>query len=91
VAGWGMLADRCDELGRARSQTINWLHRLLCELVPAGRNSPLPRLLYAHGNAVAENGNLILRPRPLGVLLGPPRCIRPELVVLVDQHLRPGI
>ena len=30
----GMLADRRDELGRARTQTINRLHRLLLELFP---------------------------------------------------------
>ena len=32
----GMLAERCDELGRARAQTINRLHRLLLELFPGG-------------------------------------------------------
>ena len=32
----GMLADRRDELGRARTQTINRLHRLLLELIPGG-------------------------------------------------------
>jgi transposase len=32
----GMLADRRDELGRARTQTINRLHRLLLELFPGG-------------------------------------------------------
>jgi transposase len=32
----GMLADRRDELGRARTQVINRLHRLLLELVPGG-------------------------------------------------------
>jgi transposase len=32
----GMLADRRDELGRARTQTVNRLHRLLLELVPGG-------------------------------------------------------
>jgi transposase len=31
-----MLADRRDELGRARTQTINRLHRLLPELFPGG-------------------------------------------------------
>jgi hypothetical protein len=35
----GMLADRRDELGRAHTQTINRLHRLLLELFPAGRRS----------------------------------------------------
>jgi transposase len=32
----GMLADRRDELGRARTQTVNRLHRLLLELLPGG-------------------------------------------------------
>jgi transposase len=32
----GMLADRRDELGRARTQTINRIHRLLLELIPGG-------------------------------------------------------
>ena len=32
----GMLADRRDELGRARTQTVNRLHRLLLELIPGG-------------------------------------------------------
>jgi transposase len=32
----GMLADRRDELGRARTQTVNRLHRLLLELAPSG-------------------------------------------------------
>lgn len=31
-----MLADRRDELGRAQTQTINRLHRLLLELFPGG-------------------------------------------------------
>jgi transposase len=37
----GMLADRRDELGRARTQTINRLHRLLLELLPGGANKYL--------------------------------------------------
>ncbi|PWK80709.1 hypothetical protein C8D88_12373 [Lentzea atacamensis] len=32
----GMLVDRRDELGRARTQTVNRLHRLLPELFPGG-------------------------------------------------------
>jgi transposase len=32
----GMLADRREELGRARTQTINRLHRLLLDLFPGG-------------------------------------------------------
>ena len=32
----GMLADRRDELGRARTQTVNRLHRLMLDLFPGG-------------------------------------------------------
>jgi transposase len=32
----GMLADRHDELGRARTQVTGRLHRLLLELLPGG-------------------------------------------------------
>ena len=39
----GMLADRCDELGRARTQAANRLHRLLLQLFPGGA----PRSLSA--------------------------------------------
>src|SRR5438874_4429414 len=40
----GMLADRRDELGRARTQTINRLHRLLLELLPGGAKKYLSAL-----------------------------------------------
>jgi transposase len=40
----GMLVDRRDELGRARTQTINRLHKLLLELFPGGA----PQLLSSH-------------------------------------------
>ena len=39
----GMLADRRDELGRARTQVINRLHRLLLELLPGGGKKFCPR------------------------------------------------
>ena len=38
----GMLADRRDELGRARTQVISRLHRLLLELLPGGAKKFLP-------------------------------------------------
>jgi transposase len=38
-----MLVDRRDELGQARTQTINRLHRLLLELFPGGRRNSCPR------------------------------------------------
>ena len=37
----GMLADRRDELGRARTQVISRLHRLLLDLVPGGAKTVL--------------------------------------------------
>jgi transposase len=40
----GMLVDRRDELGRARTQTINRLHRLLLQLSLAGQSSSSPRI-----------------------------------------------
>jgi transposase len=40
----GMLVDRRDELGRARTQTINRLHTLLLELFPGGA----PQFLSSH-------------------------------------------
>jgi transposase len=46
-----MLADRRDELGRARTQVINRLHRLLLELaalVPGGAKKFLPAGRPAH-------------------------------------------
>ena len=39
----GMLADRRDELGGIRTQTVNRLHRLLLELFPAAPSSSCPR------------------------------------------------
>jgi transposase len=36
LAVLGLLADRRDELSRARTQTVNRLHRLLADLVPGG-------------------------------------------------------
>jgi transposase len=47
----GMLADRRDELGRARTQTLNRIHRLLLELIPGGAkqflSAPQARALLA--------------------------------------------
>ena len=47
----GLLVDRRDELGRARTQTINRLHRLLLELFPGGAkqflSAPQARALIA--------------------------------------------
>ncbi|MEU4287255.1 transposase [Kribbella sp. NPDC026596] len=47
----GLLVDRRDELGRAWTQTLNRLHRLLLELVPGGAkqylSAPQARTLIA--------------------------------------------
>jgi transposase len=43
----GMLADRRDGLGRARTQTVNRLHRLLLELFPAVLSGSCPRSKHA--------------------------------------------
>lgn len=47
----GLMVDRRDELGRARTQTINRLHRLLLELIPGGAktflSAPQARALVA--------------------------------------------
>lgn len=47
----GLLVDRRDELGRARTQTLNRLHRLLLELFPGGAkrflSAPQVRALIA--------------------------------------------
>lgn len=47
----GLLVDRRDELGRARTQTLNRLHRLLLELFPGGAkrflSAPQARALIA--------------------------------------------
>jgi transposase len=63
-----LLADRRDELGAARTLTINRLHRLLVELVPGGAKEALTarqaRALLADvpaGDVVAETRR-VLRP-----------------------------
>jgi transposase len=38
----GMLADRREEFGRARTQTVNRLHRFLLDLFPVARNNSRP-------------------------------------------------
>ena len=47
----GMMVNRRDELGRARTQTVNRLHRLLLELIPGGAktflSAPQARALVA--------------------------------------------
>jgi transposase len=54
----GMLADRREELGRARTQTLNRLHRLLLELIPGGAK---PFLSAAQARAMVAK----VKPRDL--------------------------
>ncbi len=54
----GMLADRREELGRARTQTLNRLHRLLLVLIPGGAK---PFLSAAQGRAMVAK----VKPRDL--------------------------
>jgi transposase len=42
TAALRLLADRRDELGAARTATVNRLHRLLMELIPGGAKKDLP-------------------------------------------------
>ncbi len=43
-----LLADRRDELGRSRTQTVDRPHRLLLELVPGGESGSSPRRRPRH-------------------------------------------
>ncbi|MCX2952821.1 IS110 family transposase [Lentzea sp. NEAU-D7] len=42
-----LLVDRCDELGRARTDTVNRLHKLLTELIPGGAKKFLSATRHA--------------------------------------------
>jgi hypothetical protein len=62
LAVLGMLADRRDELGRARTQTINRLHRLLLELSPAGQRNTSPPPRPAHSSPRSNRATWSARP-----------------------------
>jgi len=66
-----LLADRRDELSRSRNRTLNRLHRLLAELVPAGA----PRHL-----SVLQAKALLASVRPRGVAGRTRRALAAELV-----------
>jgi transposase len=70
----GMLGDRRDELGRAKTQTINRLHRLLLELLPGGAKRFLSALQ-------ARAAIATIRPRDI---VGKTRC---RLVVELISEL----
>jgi transposase len=57
-----MLVDRRDELGRARTQTVNRLHRLLLELFPGGQRSSCPLRKPAPWSPRSSRGTSWARP-----------------------------
>jgi transposase len=71
----GLLADRRDELGRARTQTINRIHRLLLELVPGGAK----RFLSA-----AQARALIAATRPRDIAGKTRRRLAAELITELE-------
>ena len=71
----GMLVDRRDELGRARTQTINGLHRLLLELFPGGA----PKFLSSH-----KARALIATTKPRDIVGKTRRRLAVELIVELE-------
>jgi transposase len=67
-----LLVDRRDELGAARTFTVNRLHRLLVELIPGGANRFL---------SVTQASRLPATVRPRGVVGKTRRRLAAELVV----------
>src|SRR5580693_3950832 len=67
----GILADRRDELGAARTQTINRLHRLLLELLPGGAKKFL---------SAAQAKDLLATVRPRDIAGKTRRRLAAELV-----------
>jgi transposase len=78
----GMLADRRDELGRARTQTINRIHRLLLELLPGGAKQFL---------SAAQARALIAAVRPRYIVGKTRRRLTAELITeleAIDRKIR---
>ena len=78
----GMLVDRRDELGRAHTQTINRLHRLLLELFPGGA----PQFLSSH-----KARAMIATIRPRDLVGKTRRRLAVELIVeleAIDKRIR---
>jgi transposase len=71
----GMLADRRDELGRARTQTINRIHRLLLELIPGGAKQFL---------SAAQARALIAAVRPRDIVGKTRRRLAAELITELE-------
>ena len=71
----GMLVDRRDELGRARTQTINRLHRVLLELFPGGAK----QFLSSH-----QARALIATIRPRDIVGKTRRRLAVELIVELE-------
>ena len=71
----GMLADRRDELGRARTQTINRIHRLLLELIPGGAKQFL---------SAAQARALLATTRPRDVVGKTRRRLAAELITELE-------
>jgi transposase len=59
----GLMVDRRDELGRARTQTINRLHRLLLELIPGGAKTFLSAPQARARVAKVKPGDLVGKTR----------------------------
>jgi transposase len=79
-----LLADRCDELARTRTQTANRLHRLLLELIPGGA----PPFLSA-----IQARTLLSTIRPRDVAGRIRRQLAAELlteIVVLDRKLKDG-
>jgi len=72
----GLLADRRDELGRARTQAINRIHRLLLDLVPGGAK----RFLSA-----AQARALIAATRPRDIAGKTRRRLAAELITELES------
>ena len=78
----GLLADRRDELGRGRTQTINRIHRLLLELLPGGAKQFL---------SAAQARTLIAAIRPRDIVGKTRRRLAAELITElegIDRKIR---
>jgi transposase len=77
-----LLVDRRDELGRARTQTLNRLHRLLLELLPGGAKKYL---------SAAQAKTLLATVRPRDVVGKTRRRLAAELIaelVAIDKRIK---
>jgi len=85
----GMLADRRDELGRARTQTINRLHRLLLELLPGGAKKYLSAMRARRLVATVKPRDPVgkTRRRLVVELIGELEAIDPKIKA-VDMDLK---